>query len=277
MGASAARWTELVSHRHRQPGGPGRGGPGRMAENLREAGRRDMTRTPVYQAVVEALGPERTVLDIGAGPGRYTLPLARAGCRVWALEPSDVGRGYLREDAAQLPPEAAAAITVLAETWPDGRAAVPPVEVALASLVIHFCPDAAGFLTAMEAAASRRCVLAIRVGQMQPLLATLWPIFHPEEPLPRQPVLADLLAVMDELGIRPEVHRHQAMRAYGRYASREEARDHLVAALHLEGAPALERLDAELAGRLVPTDDGGWRAAEGVQEAVVTWRPRRPL
>jgi len=274
MGTAAARWTELVSNRHRPGGGPGRGGPGRMAENLREAGRRDMTRTPVFEAVVAGLGPERTVLDIGAGPGRYTLPLARAGCRVWALEPGEQMRQFLKEDAAALPAEASGRITVVAATWPEARDTVPVVEVALASLVIHFCPDAAGFLAAMEAAATRRCVLAIRVGQMQPLVAALWPRFHPERPLPGQPVLADLLGVMEEAGIHPDVHRHEAVRAYGRYASRDEARSQLAAALHLEDDADLARLDTELGPLLVPAE-GGWRAAEPMHEAVVSWTPRR--
>lgn len=273
MGSAMTRWRALVSDRQRPGGGQGPGGPGRMAENLREAGRRDMTRTPVFEAVIAGLGPERTVVDIGAGPGRYSLPLARAACRVWAVEPGETMRRYLQEDSGALPVEAVERITVIAGTWPDARAQVPVVEVALASLVIQFCPDAGGFLQAMEAVASRRCVLAIRVGQMDPLAAALWPRFHPERHGPRQPVLADLLQVMEEMGIRPEVRTHEAVRAYGRYASREEAASRLAAMLHLESATDLARLNAELTSLLVPAE-GGWRSAEPVLEAVVSWSPR---
>lgn len=273
MGQAAARWSELVSARHRTGGMPG--GAGRMAQNLREAGRRDMTRTPVFSTVIEACGPDRTVLDIGAGPGRYTLPLAKAGCRVWAVEPGEVMRQYLEEDRQRLPAEAAGRIQVVAGAWPQARSAIPEVEVALASLVVHFSADAVGFLQGMQQAATRRCVLAIRVGQMEPLAARLWPVFHPERPAPLQPVLADLLAVMREMDIHPDVQEHEAVRAYGgRYASRQEARARLASILHLESEADLARLDAKLQEALVPDGDG-WRTGEPVREAVVSWAPPR--
>lgn len=279
MGAAAERWTALVGNRTRgegpRPGGRGMGpgpGPG-MAERLREDASRDMTRAPLYQAVLAALGPERTVLDIGAGPGRYSLPLARAGCRVWAVEPGDPMREILEADRARLAPEAAARLTVVAGAWPESRDAVPPVEVAFASLVIHFCPDAPAFLRAMSAAASRRCLLAIRERQMNPLVETLWPRFHPERPFPRQPVLADLRAVLEEVGISAEVQVHEAMRRYGHFASREEARSQLAGMLGVEGPDDLTRLDEALDGLLTPGADGGVAAGEPVREGLLEWTP----
>jgi SAM-dependent methyltransferase len=270
MGAAATRWAEMVSARHREGGIPG--GPGRMAQNLREAGRRDMTQTPAFQAVLAACGPERTVVDIGAGTGRYTLPLARAGCRVWAVEPSEQMRVYLEEDRGALPAEAAARIRVVTGNWPEAEAEVPPVEVALASLVIHFYPDAVGFLEGMGRAATRRCVLAIRAGQMEPLAARLWPLFHPDRPAPAQPVLRDLLAVMEEAGLRADVETHAPARPYGRYRSREEARSRLAAMLRLDSDADLARLDTELRGLLV-ADGDGWRGGDPVEEALVSWTP----
>ena len=249
------------------------GGADRMARNLREAAQRDMTRTPVFDAVIQACGPERTVLDIGAGPGRYTLPLAGAGCQVWALEPAEAMLRYLEEDRAALAPEAAGRITPVVGPWPQSRDRVPPVEVALASLVVHFCPDPVGFLAAMGDVARRRCVVAIRVGQMEPLLPILWPRFHPDQDRPRQPVLADLLDVMGEMGLHPDVHIHAALRPYGRYGSREEARERLAAMLRIEDTADLARLDAELQTLLVPDGDR-WRSTETVDEAVVSWAPR---
>ena len=274
---AAARWARLVAHRRsgRSPfPGRGEGPPAGMAAGLRAASRRDMTRTPLFQAVVGALGPERTVLDLGAGTGRYTVPLARAGCRVWALEPSDGMREHLAEEMAALSLEEAARVHVVPRGWPEGRDAVPPVEVALASLVVHFSEDAVGFLQAMEAAATRRAVLAIRAGQMHPLAERLWPRFHPERPFPAQPILADLVDVLHEMGVEPEVGVHEAVRTYGRYATLEDARREAARMLDLTELDDLARLDAELPSALVQGDDG-WRAdAAPVHEAVVSWAPR---
>ena len=279
MGLAAERWMALVANRTRgdgpSPGARGMGpGPG-MAERLREDASHDMTRAPLYQAVLAGLGPERTVLDIGAGPGRYSLPLARAGCRVWAVEPGDPMRQVLEADRATLAPEAAARLTVVAGAWPESRAVVPPVEVAFASLVIHFCPDAPAFLRAMSAAASRRCLLAIREGQMNPLVEALWPRFHPDRPFPRQPVLSDLRAVLEEVGILAEVRVHGAMRRYGHFASREEARTRLAGMLGVEGPDDLARLDEALDGQLTPGEDGGVAAGEPVREGLLEWTPVR--
>jgi SAM-dependent methyltransferase len=279
--SAALRWSRLVAQRRAAAGdacAPGVGGArgAGMAERLRAASRRDMTETPVFAAVVGALGPERSVLDIGAGTGRYTVPLARSGCRIWALEPSAAMRDHLAEELAALSAEERARVQVVARAWPEGRGAVPGVEVALASLVVHFCPDCVGFLEGMEAVASRRCVVAIRAEQMHPLGERLWGRFHPDRPFPRQPVLADLLDVLRELGMTPEVQLHPALRPYGRYGSWEEARREAARLLELSTPEALERLDAELQGTL-ERDGDDWRVAGApVREAVVSWTPRRP-
>ena len=162
---------------------------------------------------------------------------------MWAVEPSEQMRVYLEEDRGALPPDASARIRVVTGNWPEVQAEVPPVEVPLASLVIHFYADAAGFLEGMGRAATRRCVLAIRAGQMEPLAARLWPLFHPDRPAPAQPVLRDVLAVMEEVGLHPDVQTHAPARPYGRYPSREEARSRLAAMLRLESDADLARLD----------------------------------
>lgn len=48
---------------------------------------------------LDHLAPGRPVLDVGAGQGRNTLPVARAGISVVALDPSRVGLKALRRRA----------------------------------------------------------------------------------------------------------------------------------------------------------------------------------
>ena len=54
------------------------------------------------------------VLDIGAGSGRYAIPMAKMGCKVVALEPAEAMVGYMRERVAQ---ENLTNITILNKTW----------------------------------------------------------------------------------------------------------------------------------------------------------------
>ncbi len=266
----------MVNNRERMPVGE-RGQRFRgMAQRLRESGRRDLRDAPVVRAVLDALGPERSVADLGAGPGRYTRVLARQNCRVWAVEPSEDMRGYLQEDLAGEDPATAARVRVVAGAWPDAADQVPPVEVALASLVIHFCPDAKGFIAAMERIATRRCVLSIRVGQMQPLIEVLWPQFHPDRPLPAQPVFGHLYNVLLEQGIVADVALHAAASAGPagmRYADRDEAVQQLGRALQLTSPEEHARLAEALEG-LLRKDGDTWRSVPPPpREAVVSWRP----
>ncbi len=48
---------------------------------------------------IDHLDPRLPVLDIGAGQGRNTLPVARAGFTVDALDSSEVGLNALRQKA----------------------------------------------------------------------------------------------------------------------------------------------------------------------------------
>src|SRR3954465_5597711 len=82
----AARWRELVENR--EAGGPG----GFEAGGSRWEGRADRfarpprsvhpTTDPFVQALLAELQPADHVLDIGAGAGRYSLPIASRVARV---------------------------------------------------------------------------------------------------------------------------------------------------------------------------------------------------
>jgi SAM-dependent methyltransferase len=56
------------------------------------------------------------VLDIGAGPGIYAVPLAARGCRVTAVEPSPVMREALEENRRE---NMVDGITIIPKRWED--------------------------------------------------------------------------------------------------------------------------------------------------------------
>lgn len=56
------------------------------------------------------------VLDIGAGPGIYSVPLAGRGCQVTAIEPSPLMRKALEENIHQ---NGVTGITVIPKRWED--------------------------------------------------------------------------------------------------------------------------------------------------------------
>ena len=141
-----------------------------------------------------------TWLDIGAGAGRYALPLARIVREVVAVDPSAGMLGSLREGAAE------AAITnvrAIEGRWPpteELRAALGPDPVADAALIAHVGYDVetiGPFVDAMEATARRLCVAVMMDRQPGSLAEGFWPPVHGEERvrLPALPEFEELLRV----------------------------------------------------------------------------------
>src|SRR3954453_4979770 len=77
-----------------------------------------------YREIARRRGADR-VLELGAGPGRVTLPLARDGRHVVALDQSPAMLDRLRGRIARLPDAAAARITPVAGDLRTLRVAGP--------------------------------------------------------------------------------------------------------------------------------------------------------
>jgi SAM-dependent methyltransferase len=150
--------------------------------------------------------PDETWLDIGAGAGRYALPLALRLREVVAVEPSASMRGALRSGLAE---HGIDNVRIVAGTWPEALADLGTLPAADVALIAHvgYDIDAIGpFLDAMEAAARRRCVAVLTDRSPASVADPFWPLVHgePRVPLPALPELLELLAAR---GCEPEVVR----------------------------------------------------------------------
>lgn len=161
--------------------------------------RADPRRTdePVLDKLRERVLPTDTVLDIGAGGGRYALPLALVARRVVAIEPSEGMRRVLAESMAQF---GINNIEPLDGRWP-GIASEAMGDVALISHIGYDVEDIGPFLDAMERAAPRLCI-AVLLSQPPPTQADrLWPAIHGVEraALPSLPEFLTLLLARGRL------------------------------------------------------------------------------
>ncbi len=237
-----------------------------MAEGLLHASEQaDITQSTIYLEVMRHLGTERTVLDIGAGVGRLTVPLAESGCSVTAIEPSAEMLGHLRErlELRHLTDR----VKVVTDAWPTDL----PLrgEVALAAFVIQFAEDPVQFARAMESAASRRCVLAVHVDQMFSFLQDLWPEFHPDESPPRMPVFADLYPKLLDDGIVGDVQVFSEQRG-PRLMDPNMAMEMLAVRLRIrEDEGAIQRLR-----ELLSTRTDAIAKPRPIRAAVISWQPR---
>ncbi|HEY7063314.1 MAG TPA: class I SAM-dependent methyltransferase [Chloroflexota bacterium] len=156
----------------------------------------DAATDPFVQTLRAAVQPSDTLLDVGAGAGRYCLPLAPHVARVTAVEPSPGMRARLAAAAERRDLDN---VDVVAGSWP--QAAVEPHDVVVVANVLYFVRDVVPFLEKLDRSARRACFLLHRVEpRLTPLLAR-WQEIGGQAPLP-EPGFLDLYNVLFAMGIR---------------------------------------------------------------------------
>ncbi len=150
---------------------------------------------PLLGMLLRAVDANTTVLDVGAGPGRHTVPLAKVARHVTAVEPSAAMRELLEENvrAADL-----TNVDVVDASWPDVH--VRPADVVVCSHVLYGTVEVEPFVQALDAATRRACYVALRIGQREgaylPLFEAVW-----GEPRALAPTALDLFNVVHQLGL----------------------------------------------------------------------------
>ena len=207
------------------------------------------------------LGAHKTLIDVGAGAGRYAAPLADRLDWVTAVEPSQGMRELIphRDN-----------MTVVAADWESAE--VAPADLVICCHVLYGVADAPAFIARLEAAATERVFIQLRHGQLRTPSDPFWEAMT-GTPRARQPQFADLWNMLEQLGVHADVSvlRYESLQSW---ADLEE--------FYAEYRPPLEKfwdddkarawIEANLArdpdGRLVygrgPTTSG-----------VAHWAPRR--
>jgi SAM-dependent methyltransferase len=226
--------------------------------------RQDEAALEILRGLVQ---PEDVVLDIGAGGGRYALPLALQSREVVAIDPSEGMLRVLHESANE---HAIRTVRVVAGRWPAVADQVEQGDVALIAHVGYDVERIGPFIDAMERAARRLCV-AVLLSQPPPTEADrLWPDVHGVERA-TLPSLPEFLTVLLARGRLFDVRLVD--RSPQTYESREAVLAWLRQQLWLTpDGPKDRKLQALLDVRL--TDRHGRYALswDPVSVGIVTWR-----
>lgn len=207
-------------------------------------------------------------LDIGAGGGRFALPLALRVGEVTALDPSvgmlDQLRGGMKEHGI-------ANVRVVQERWPppDSELHRYGCDVALISHVGYDVEDIASFLDAMERAARRLCVAVLLEQPPTTPLDRLWPAVHGVERA-RLPSLPEFLALLLALGSLFEIEL--VTRIPQSYATADEALNFARRQFWVEpGGEKDQRLERIVHERLEVRDGRFALSWEPTRVGIVTW------
>ncbi len=243
---------------------------------VRSLFRADPTRTddPILNTLLDLVRSGERWLDVGAGAGRFALPIARAldpsGGSVVALDASSSMLESLREIAEDYAIENVRAVEA---RWPPADPGAFEADVALIAHVGYDVEAIGLFLDAMEAGARRLCVAVLTEHPPASAADPFWPLVHGEA-RSALPALPDLVELLRARGREPWVVRIAGEPR--RFESRDALEGFVRRQLWIDEAGArAERLRAAVEDLAV--DDGtGWaiRGRLTSDTGVVTWSPR---
>ncbi len=231
------------------------------------------TGEPALDGLLALAREEESWLDIGAGAGRYALPLALHVREVVAVEPSGSMRRALRTG---LDEHGIHNVRVVAGAWPDALEELGPLPAVDTALIAHVAYDIepiGAFLDAMESAARERCVAMLTDRSPASVADPFWPLVHGEERVPL-PALPELVELLEARGRTVEVQTLE--RSPRTFDSVPALTAFLRRQLFIaEGGEKDVHFRAILPDHIARREDGGWTLADRPTGSLglVTWSP----
>ena len=229
---------------------------GLFRSRARRAGSRPAT--PSNREAARFLPAGGTVLDIGAGGGAASLPLAGMAGRLVAVDesPAMVAAFLAAAEAAGVAAEG------VEGRWPEVAGRVAPADVVVCHHVLYNVADLAPFADALTGHARRRVVAELTDRHPLVGLGPLWRRFHDLE-RPTGPGADDAVAALEALGLRVARQDWESQDRFG-----FDDLDELVTFTRRRLCLPADR-DPEVAAALL---DEGTRQVDGVW---VSGQPRR--
>ena len=152
--------------------------------------------TPSRERAREALADGGSVLDVGVGGGRGSLPLAPPATLVVGVDPSAELLASFAESARGL----GIAHRTVQGQWPTVAAEVEPEDVVVCNHVVYNVGDLVPFAAALTDHARRRVVVEMTAEHPASNLNEAWRVLHGIE-RPHSPTARDAVAVLEEMGL----------------------------------------------------------------------------
>ena len=225
----------------------------------------------VLDALLAIARSSDTWIDVGAGAGRFSLPLALYVESVVAIEPS----GAMRAEFANLQIEHGITnIDLRDDRWPSDDPVITDVgDVALISHVAYDIEPIGGFLDTLERSARRECVAILFDHSPSAMFWQVWPAIHGEEQV-QLPGGNEFTALLKARGASVEASVIQPRGDRQRFvfdapeAAIEWARRRLWLAENSARLPLLREAVAEL----LIERDGGWTLPDQPSQLLIRWR-----
>jgi len=186
-----ARWKQIVEARAQMTA---RSDPGYWDRRAAVYARSTHGRADEFlQVIAPHLSDRKTLIDVGAGTGRHSAPLADRLEWVTAVEPSEGMRASIapRDN-----------MTVVASSWEDAE--VAPADLVICCHVLYGVADPVPFISKLESKARERVFVMLRESEL-PHPAMLIRARAAASSGPRMPRFGELFMLLLQMGIAPDV------------------------------------------------------------------------
>ncbi|MXZ45966.1 MAG: class I SAM-dependent methyltransferase [Chloroflexi bacterium] len=224
---------------------------------------------PGLEAIVERLERHHTLIDVGAGAGRYAVPLARALRHVTLVEPSPAMGRLARE---QLDGAGLDNWTLVEDGWLEANDLDPASAVLFANVLNPHEDLEAWISKGLALARGWLFIVHGSIPEVTPHMQRVARELHGEERVP-QPGISHLIPALHDLDVYPDVVMYE--RRFARsYADAGEAAREIASTLLIEPTgEALSRIRAIVEPDLRTTSDGRVALpAVTAPHALLTWR-----
>jgi len=123
---------------------------------------------PLLDFILKEIDVQDTLVDIGPGTGRWTIPLAKTTRSITAIEPTSAMVDMLRQN---LDNAGINNVDILSKTWEDADPSMH--DIVLCAHGMYGSPDLATFVSKMGHFSRKRCYLAIRLPPADGIMAEL--------------------------------------------------------------------------------------------------------
>ena len=223
---------------------------------------------PLVERLREEIGPDHTLIDVGAGAGRVALPLALRCRHVTAVEPSPSMASILLEQADLYH---ITNVSLVQARWEEAQ--VEPADFVICVHVLYTISDIEAFVRKLEAHARQRLWIILHQEPPQRHMYPLWKRIHGEERL-WLPSLLQFSEILRELGINAQQEALPPLEPKG-FRSLDDAQEQLRARLFLTAGSLKDKLLHQLLPQELEKVEGGFQlhGTSPHQPVLVSWRP----
>jgi 2-polyprenyl-3-methyl-5-hydroxy-6-metoxy-1,4-benzoquinol methylase len=216
--------------------------------------------------ILSQIGPDSTVLDIGAGVGAWSAILAQRAKQVTAVEPSESMIGVMRDTLSE---EKISNVAIVQGSWPDVD--VLPHDYSLCSHSLYGYPDLAAFVRRIVDKTRNTCFLLLRAptldGVRSEAARHIW----------GQPLDSPNFTIAYNILLQMGIYANVLMENTGLWASRksasmEEALKDLKRYLALDDDTEHEFYLSDLLHRRLKLQEGRYIWPPEVRSALVYWQ-----